>query len=120
MKFLVVEDDLDMARYIATILDSEGIGSDIAGSGELARNLFIRDHFDALIIDGILPGESGISLVMGLRELRSDVPVLFCTGATDEFNKKLMGSLGQVCHKPLDENFPLTIRKFVQSFASSQ
>lgn len=116
MKFLVVDDDLDMARYIATTLKTEAIDSDIAGSAEVARNLFIRDEFDALVIDAILPGESGISLANGLRELNPDIPILFCTGATDEFNKKLMWSLGMVCHKPLDASFSSIIRQFVSSF----
>lgn len=116
MKFLVVDDDLDMARYIATVLESEGIDSDITDSAETARKLFVHEDFDALIIDAILPGESGISLVIGLREFSPDIPVLFCTGATDEFNKKLMWPLGMVCHKPLDASFPAVIRQFVRSF----
>lgn len=116
MKFLIVDDDLDVARYIGVMLEAEGITSDIAGSAETARNLFIRDDFDALIIDVILPGESGISLVNGLREFSPDIPVLFCSGAIDEFNKKLMWSLGMVCHKPLDASFPSIVRQFVHTF----
>ena len=120
MKFLVVDDDLDMARYIGATLGAEEIDSDIAGSAEIARNLFVHNDYDALIIDAILPGESGIPLVKGLRELSPDIPVLFCTGATDEFNKKLMWSMGMVCHKPLDASFPSIIRQFIHSFASRQ
>jgi len=116
MKFLVVDDDLDMARYIAVILESEGVSSDIADSAEVARKLFILNDFDALLIDGILPGESDLSLAKGLREFNPDIPVLFCTGAIDEFNIKLLGSIGMVCHKPLGERFPSIIRQFVQSF----
>ena len=116
MKFLVVDDDLEMARFIATVLKVEGIDSDIAGSAETARSLYVCNEYDALVVDAILPGESGVSLVKGLRELDPGVPVLFCTGATDEFNKKLMWSFGLVCHKPLGESFSAIIRQFAHSF----
>ena len=119
MKILLVDDDLDVARYIALHLEAEGVESDIADSSETARKLFMLKNFDAAIIDGVLPGESGISLAKGLREFKPDIPVLFCTGATDEFNKKLMGSLGMVCHKPLDAEFPSIIRQFILSIAST-
>lgn len=116
MKFLVVDDDPDIARFIAAVLDSEGIACEVASSAEEARNLFLHEDFDALIMDAILPGESGISLVVALREFSPGIPVMFCTGATDEFNKKLMWSLGMVCHKPLDASFPSIIRQFVHAF----
>lgn len=116
MKFLVVDDDLEMARFIAAVLKIEGIASDIADSAETARSLFVSNDYDALVVDAILPGESGVSLVKGLRESSPGVPVLFCSGATDEFNKKLMWSLGIVCHKPLGESFSAIVRQFAHSF----
>jgi len=117
MKFLIVEDDNDIACFISTTLEIEGWASDIAESAEIAHNLYVRNDYDALIVDAILPGASGVSLVRELREISPDVPVMFCTGANGEFNKKLMWSLGMVCHKPLDGSFPMVVRQFVRSFA---
>lgn len=116
MKILITDDDLEMARYIAAVFKAEGADSDIAGSAETARNLFVRNDYDALVIDAVLPGESGVSLANGLREFKLNIPILFCTGATDEFNRKLMGALGVVCHKPLDASFASIVRQFVRTF----
>lgn len=117
MKFLIVEDDIDIARFISTVLETEGVDSDIAGSAEIAHKLYVTNDYDALIVDAILPGNSGVSLVRELRQISPDVPVLFCTGARDEFNSKLMWALGLVCHKPLDMSFPMIVRQFMRSFA---
>lgn len=117
MKFLIVDDDLDMACFISATLVCAGVSSDIAESAGTARELYRRNGYDALIVDAILAGDSGICLARELRVLRRDIPVMFCSGADDAFNRKLMWSLGMVCHKPLDERFPLDLRRFMRSFA---
>ena len=116
MNFMIVDDDIDMAHFILETLKVGGISCDIAESAETAHKLFVLNDYDALIVDAILPGESGISLVRELRMINQHIPVLFCTGANDEFNKKLMWSMGLVCHKPLDESFLMIVRRFIQTF----
>lgn len=115
MKFLVVDDDIDLARYIAAVLEAEGVACDVSETAETAYKLFIRNQYDAMIVDAILPGSSGISLVRELKEINPEIPVLFCTGSSDEFNKKLMWSQGMVCHKPLGESFTMIVRQFMQT-----
>ena len=120
MKFLIVDDDLQIARLIQLTLAQEGIDGKIAASAEVAHKLFSPGAFDALIIDAILPGESGVGLANALRDLAPDIPILFCSGATDEYNKQLMWQLGMVCHKPLDSSLPSILRQFIKSFVQAR
>jgi len=115
MKFLIVDDDADVANYIAATLAAEAIDSEIALDAEIAHKLFYVGDFDALVVDAILPGVSGISFAKEIRAMKPEIPILFCTGATDEFNKQLMWSLGMVCHKPLDASLPFILRRFIAS-----
>ncbi len=113
MKFLIVDDDADIANYIAATLAAEAIDSAVALDAEAAHKMFYLDDFDALMVDAILPGMSGIAFAREIRAMKPDIPILFCSGATDEFNKRLMWSQGMVCHKPLDASFPFILRRFI-------
>ncbi len=79
MRVLVVEDDLQTAAYVRDGLSA--VGCDVAASQDGATGLERARHepFDVLVIDRMLPGLDGLSLVGALRRDEVQTPVLFLT-----------------------------------------
>jgi two-component system, OmpR family, response regulator len=73
VQVLIVEDDTDIATYLASGLAKLGHGCDIAGSGERALEALAETRFDAIVLDRLLPGMDGVEV---LRRKPWDVPVL--------------------------------------------
>ncbi|MEM1246073.1 MAG: response regulator transcription factor [Acidobacteriota bacterium] len=91
MRVLVIEDDLDIASNIGDYLSARGHGVDFAYDGISGMHLALTGDFDALVIDIMLPGMSGLDLCQKLRtEARRSTPALMLT-ARDTLDDKLDG-----------------------------
>ncbi|GIX04830.1 MAG: hypothetical protein KatS3mg114_0699 [Planctomycetaceae bacterium] len=76
---LVVEDEADSAQFLKSALESEQIKVRIARDGGQAHASFQMHKPDFVILDVILPGESGFEICERLKKLDETVPVLFLT-----------------------------------------
>jgi two-component system phosphate regulon response regulator OmpR len=77
---LVVEDDARLRDRLARYLASEGFRVSAAASAAEARGKLSGIAFDAMVLDVMMPGESGLELVESLRrDGRADIPVLLLT-----------------------------------------
>jgi two-component system OmpR family response regulator len=77
MRILVVEDDPKIASFVAGGLKQHGFAVDVAKTGDDALTLGTITTYDAAIVDIMLPGLDGLSLVRRLRAKGSHLPVLF-------------------------------------------
>lgn len=79
MRLLVIEDDAGTAAYIQRGLHEHGHVADIATNGR--DGLFhANDHFyDVIIVDRMLPGLDGLSVVKALRATGLKTPIIFLT-----------------------------------------
>ncbi len=77
MHILIVEDQARTARELRTGLEASGIEARVATSGEEALHLLDLQRYDAMVVDVMLPGISGISLVRQLRDRGQTIPALF-------------------------------------------
>ena len=77
MRILVVEDDAKIASFVVKGLKQEGYAVDHAPDGDTGLALATSTTFDAAVVDVMLPGLDGLSLVRRLRAARADLPVLF-------------------------------------------
>jgi len=77
MKILVIEDDRTAAAYLAKGLKEAGHVVDVANDGREGLFLAGSEHYDVMIVDRMLPGRDGLSLVEVLRAAGNDTPVLF-------------------------------------------
>ena len=79
MRILIIEDDADTNRFVARGLTE--LGHQIVASGDGRDGLFqaIEGGFDALVVDRMLPGLDGLSLVKALRATGDTTPVLMLT-----------------------------------------
>ena len=76
MRLLLVEDEIDIQRFLRTSLEEAGYQVESAGDGKTAELLAIDGQFDILIVDLGLPDQDGISLILKLRQLGVHAPVL--------------------------------------------
>jgi two-component system, OmpR family, response regulator len=76
MRILVVEDEVKMASFIRRALEAESFAVDVVHTGELALASALTTPFDAVVLDIMLPGRDGLSVLRELRKRRVTVPVL--------------------------------------------
>src|SRR3954454_25186766 len=90
MRVLVVEDEIKMAGLLRRGLVEEGLAVDLAGSGEDALARAAATDYDAIVLDVMLPGITGVEACRRLRERESWVPVLMLT-ARDSIEDRIAG-----------------------------
>jgi two-component system OmpR family response regulator len=76
MRVLVVEDDPTIASFVAKGLQEAGYAVDLAADGDRGLHLALHEPYDAAVLDVMLPGRDGLSVIEELRRRRLNVPVL--------------------------------------------
>jgi DNA-binding response OmpR family regulator len=79
MRVLVVEDEKSVASLISKCLSEQGFDAEIEGNGDVACQRALNESFDAIVLDIMLPGRDGLSIIRILRENRITTPVLLVT-----------------------------------------
>jgi DNA-binding response OmpR family regulator len=90
MRVLVVEDEKKTASFIRKALQAEGFAVDVCHDGDDGWAAARATPFDAIVLDIMLPGRDGLSLVRQLREHRNATPVLLLS-ARGEVNERVEG-----------------------------
>ncbi len=67
VRVLVVEDHVELARYIARGLRDRGIATDLAHDGATALQKGVVYRYDVIVLDRDLPGVHGDAVCVGLR-----------------------------------------------------
>ncbi|HMM51559.1 MAG: response regulator [Lautropia sp.] len=78
MKLLVVEDEIKLAEYLRKGLTEEGFVVDVAHNGVDGLHLAMEFDYELIVLDGMLPGIDGLSLLAALRQTKQ-TPVLMLT-----------------------------------------
>src|SRR5437762_3893857 len=86
MRVLIVEDEKKLASFIRKALQAEGFAADLLHHGDEALAAAAATTFDVIILDIMLPGRDGLSVVRQLRARNVATPVLLLTarGAVNE------------------------------------
>jgi two-component system phosphate regulon response regulator OmpR len=86
---LVVDDDTRIRNLLKQFLTENGFRITVAGNADEARRQLAGLDFDLLILDVMMPGESGVELTKALRALKT-VPILMLT-ALSETDSRIAG-----------------------------
>ncbi|MFG6518879.1 winged helix-turn-helix domain-containing protein [Sulfitobacter sp. 1A13368] len=89
MRVLVVEDDGETAEYICTSLKALGHVTKHASDGKQGFLDALDNDFDVIVVDRMLPGLDGLTLVKSVRGANVDTPILFLSalgGLNDRVN----------------------------------
>jgi two-component system, OmpR family, response regulator len=90
VKVLLVEDEKKIASFVRKGLEAQGIRVDVSHQGDEGYTLATTRPYDALILDIMLPGRDGLSILRNLRDRKMNVPVILLT-ARSELNERLQG-----------------------------
>ena len=105
-RVLVVEDESHLAEGLRFNLEAEGYGVQVVETGEAALPLLLEDpaDFDVVILDVMLPGIDGFSVVKELRDARQFVPTLILTarGHPDDVLRGFAAGADDYLTKPFE------------------
>jgi two-component system OmpR family response regulator len=95
-KVLVVDDDAEIGRLVASYLRQNGFAVRVAGAEKSMRQILAVDPPDLLVLDLMLPGKDGLTII---KELRSDpntalLPVLMLSARADDIDRVVGLELG--------------------------
>ena len=90
MRILIVEDEAKTAGYLKKGLSESGFVVDAVSQGDEGFQLAQTKQYDLLILDVMLPGQDGYSILAELRKKGKNVPVLFLT-ARDSVDDRVKG-----------------------------
>ena len=102
MRVLVVEDEKKTASFVRKALQNEGFAVDICANGDDALAAAGSTPFDGIILDIMLPGRDGLSVLRQLRERGNKTPVLLLSarGAVNERVEGLNAGADDYLPKP--------------------
>jgi two-component system, OmpR family, response regulator len=90
VRVLIVEDEKKIASFIRKGLEAQGFVVDVSPHGDEGFALATSRPYDVAILDIMLPGKDGLSILRNLRERKISLPVILLT-ARSELNERLEG-----------------------------
>jgi DNA-binding response OmpR family regulator len=93
-RILLVDDDPGLRDLLLRYLEREGYAVKGAADGVQARRALDQGHFDLIVLDLMLPGEDGLSLLKRWRVEGVPTPVIMLTAKGDEIDRILGLELG--------------------------
>lgn len=129
MKILVAEDDAETAGYLRRSLTAEGHSVDVVSDGREAVTYCLYNKCDLMVLDRMLPGMDGMTVLKAVRAGNRDLPVIFLTamadvddrveglreGGDDYLTKpfhfaELSARIGAIARRPASSETPTTLR----------
>lgn len=93
-RVLVVDDEPAIVTLLTYNLEKSNYEVESAINGDSAVELATEKHFDAILLDLMLPGLDGVEVTKRLRQEKIETPIIMITAKTDEFDKVFGLELG--------------------------
>jgi DNA-binding NtrC family response regulator len=100
---LIVEDEPEMRDLLRKVLEKEGYRVSVAGDGREAFALLLREGFDLVVTDMLMPRDGGLELLASIQRSRLALPVIIVTafGDWDSYSRALDLGAAAFINKPL-------------------
>jgi DNA-binding response OmpR family regulator len=79
MKILIIEDEAKVASFLKKGLQHAGYESDVAADGEEGYEKIVRNSYDLILLDLMLPKMSGFELIPSIRKHKPSIPIIAVT-----------------------------------------
>lgn len=86
-KLLVVDDDPRLRDLLRRYLGENGFQVFVADNGVTMNRLWLRERFDALILDLMMPDEDGLQILRRLREQKDTTPIIMLTARGEDVDR---------------------------------
>lgn len=93
-KILVVDDEAAISTLLRYNLEENNYDVTVAEDGQTAYQLASQQQFDAILLDLMLPGMDGMTVLKTLRQDKISTPVILVTAKGDEFDRVFGLELG--------------------------
>lgn len=90
MRILIVEDEKDLRDILKKRLVREHYSVDVCGDGEEAMDFISMTSYDGILLDIMLPGKDGFTILKEVRAMGNDTPILLLT-ARDGVEDRVKG-----------------------------
>ena len=90
MNVLYVEDEAKIANFVCIGLKEQGFVVDYCDNGNDGYDRAMDNQYDAIVLDIVLPGKDGLSILKLLRKAGRNVPVILLT-ARNELDDRIEG-----------------------------
>lgn len=102
MRVLVVEDDREIGHFVQRGLKETGHTAEVALDGDTGLDLALSGGFDMIVMDRMLPGRDGLSVIQAIRAagVRTPVVILSALGEVDDRVKGLKAGGDDYLTKP--------------------
>ncbi len=91
---LLVDDDPEFAKFVKQVFEPHGVTVRVAKDGGQAQSSFVMHKPDLVVLDLILPGESGFEICERMKHTNDTVPVLALTAIHLEDSRALADRVG--------------------------
>ena len=78
-RILLAEDDENLGSLLKEYLNAKGYETELFSDGNKAYRGFIKEYFDICLLDVMMPEKDGFTLAKEIRQINSDMPILFLT-----------------------------------------
>ncbi len=86
-RILVVDDDLRLRDLLRRYLAEQGFNVVTAENAQAMNKLWIRERYDLLVLDLMLPGEDGLSICRRLRGAGDETPIIMLTAKGEDVDR---------------------------------
>lgn len=93
-KILVAEDEKPLAKVLSLKLERVGFEVEVAYNGQEAFDKITNGKFDLILLDLVMPGISGFSVLEKMKELGNSTPVIVLSNLSQEDDERKAKSLG--------------------------
>lgn len=79
LKVLLCEDDENLGMLLREFLQAKGFNADLYPDGEKGYKAFLKGKYDLCVLDVMMPKKDGFTLAQEIRNVNSEVPIIFLT-----------------------------------------
>ena len=93
MNVLIIDNNPEFALSVKDMLQQESHQAVVVGDGQSGLKLAATRKFDVILLDIVMPGESGISFLLALHRMKLDTPVVAMDAL---FNKRINNRVAEL------------------------
>jgi two-component system, NtrC family, response regulator AtoC len=105
-RVLIVDDDIDFSLLLAKHLRAKGLESSTAGTAREGKEVFREMDPDVVLMDVVLPDQSGVDLVKAMKSMNDEVPIIMVSGRgeTQVIVDAMKAGASDYVQKPIEFN----------------
>lgn len=94
MKILIIDDDQELTSLLKMQIEDTGNEADVANDGKYGESLAMKNYYDVIVIDLMLPGTDGHTIVKNIRDKGITAPILMISSLDSDDERRTGYKIG--------------------------